>query len=96
MKRIIYKRKIPPIVSEGEDGKLVVIREAYFQTETIGFTEANKEIQIAEALKYACNGEYSIEDDGQPDPEPSKEEQLEKEVAELKAALDFLLTGVTE
>ena len=48
------------------------------------------------AKKEAHNGEITVEDDGQPDPEPSREEQLEKEVAELKAALNLLLTGVTE
>ena len=96
MKKIVYKREIPEIVEQTPDGEEVVIREAYLQTESLVFTESNKDIQIAEALKYAYNGEYTIEDDGQPEPEPSREEKLENEVAELKAALNLLLTGVTE
>ena len=96
MKKIVYKREIPEIVEQTPDGEQVVIREAYLQTESLVFTESNKDIQIAEALKYAYNGEYTIEDDGQPEPEPSREEKLENEVAELKAALNLLLTGVTE
>lgn len=96
MKKIVYKREIPEIVEQTPDGEQVVIREAYLQTESLVFTESNKDIQIAEALKYAYNGEYTIEDDGQPEPEPSREEQLETYVAELKDALDLLLSGVTE
>lgn len=96
MKQIVYKREIPALIEQTTDGESIVIREAYLQTEKLVFTESNKEIQIAEALKYAYNGEYEIVDDGQPEPEPSREEQLEKEVAELKAALNLLLTGVTE
>ncbi len=96
MKKIVYKREIPEIVEQTPDGEQVVIREAYLQTESLVFTESNKDIQIAEALKYAYNGEYTIEDDGQPEPEPSREEKLESEVSELKEALDLLLSGVKE
>lgn len=45
------------------------------------------------ARKEAYNGEYEVVDDGQPDHEPSREEQLETDVAELKEALDLLLSG---
>ena len=60
MKKIVYKREIPEIVEQTPDGEQVVIREAYLQTESLCFTEATKELQIAEALKYAHNGEYEI------------------------------------
>lgn len=96
MKRIVYKREIPALIEKKLGGEQVVIREAYLQTESLAFTDSNEDIQIAEALKYAYNGEYTIEDDGQPEPEPSREEKLEAEVAELKEALKLLLTGVTE
>lgn len=96
MKRISYKMEIPEIVEQTPDGEQVVIREAYLQTECLYFTDATKDAQIAEALKYAHNGQYTIEDDGQPEPEPSREEQLETDVAELKEALNLLLSGVTE
>ena len=54
------------------------------------WSEANEEI----AKKEAHNGEYTIEDDGQSEPEaqPSTEERL----AELEEALDMILNEVTE
>lgn len=60
MKKIVYKREIPEIVEQTPDGEQVVIREAYLQTESLVFTDSNRETQIAEALKYAYNGEYEI------------------------------------
>lgn len=50
----------------------------------------------AVAKKEAYNGKITIEDDGQPDPEPTEEDKLREDVAELKEALDLLLSGVTE
>lgn len=44
------------------------------------------------ARDEACNGEYTIEDDGQPEPEATPEERI----AELEEALSLLLSGVTE
>lgn len=57
---------------------------------TMTWSEANEEIAKREAYK----GEYTIEDDGQPETEttPSQEERI----AELEEALDMLLSGVTE
>ena len=57
---------------------------------TMGWNEANEEI----ARKEAWGGEYTIEDDGQPEPEiqPTQEQRI----AELEEALDMLLNGVTE
>lgn len=40
--------------------------EQVFYDKTIPYSEANEEIAKAEAY----NGEYTIEDDGQPEPEP--------------------------
>ena len=56
----------------------------------MGWNEANEEI----AKREADNGEYTIEDDGQPEPEvqPSDAERI----AELEEALALLLSGVTE
>ena len=51
-----------------------------FSDVTMGWSEANEEI----AKREAHNGEYTIEDDGQPDPEPTEQEQL-------RADVDFLL-----
>lgn len=57
---------------------------------TMGWNEANEEI----AKKEAYNGEYTIEDDGQPEPETQQTQ--EERIAELEAALELLLSGVTE
>lgn len=63
-----------------------------YQEQSVPWSEQNEEF----ARNASYNGEYTIEDDGHPDPEPSREEKLEAEVAELKEALDLLLSGVTE
>ena len=51
-----------------------------FSDVTMGWNESNEEIAKAEAY----NGEYTIEDDGEPEPEPTEQEQL-------RADVDFLL-----
>ena len=55
------------------------IRQVFSEV-TMGWNEANEEI----AKREAYNGEYTIEDDGQPEPEPTEQEQL-------RADVDFLL-----
>ena len=64
--------------------------EQIFLHKSMGWNEANEEI----AKREAYNGEYTIEDDGQPEPEtqPTPEERI----AELEQALELLLSGVTE
>lgn len=47
---------------------------------TLGWSKANEEL----AKREAYNGEYTIEDDGEPEPEPTEQEQL-------RADVDFLL-----
>lgn len=56
----------------------------------MGWNEANEEL----AKQEAYNGEYTIEDDGQPEPvtQPTDAERI----AELEEALALLLSGVTE
>lgn len=53
--------------------------------------ENPSEADIARAAEIAYNGEYTVEDDGQPEPVTD-----ESRIAELEAALDMLLSGVTE
>lgn len=67
MRQIIYQREVPAETTE-INGETVVTREAYLQKEWLAFTDADKEIQIAEALKYSHDGTYTIEDDGKPEP----------------------------
>ena len=57
---------------------------------TMCWNEANEEI----AKREAYNGEYTIEDDGQPEPEV--QQSPEERIAELEEALALLLSGVTE
>ena len=51
-----------------------------FSAVTLGWSEANEEL----AKRESYNGEYTIEDDGQPEPPPTEQEQL-------RADVDFLL-----
>ena len=53
----------------------------------VDWSEANEEIVKAEAY----NGEYTIEDDEQEEPQTA-----EQRIAELEEALELLLSGVTE
>lgn len=48
--------------------------------------------EIAKAAEIAWNGEYTVEDDGEPLPELTDGERI----AQLEEALDMLLSGVTE
>lgn len=54
------------------------------------WSEANEVI----AKREAHNGGYTIEDDGQPEPELAA--TTEDRVTNLEEALDLLLSGVTE
>ena len=56
----------------------------------MGWNETNEEI----AKKEAYKGEYTIEDDGQPEPEVQHTEA--ERISELEESLAMLLSGVTE
>ena len=90
MKWIVYQRKIPAESTTLPNGETIVIREAYLQVEKLGFTDSNKEIQIAEALKYSYNGEYTIEEE--PDDRPLDEIRTEK-LAELSSSCNDAITA---
>ena len=59
---------------------------------TMGWNETNEEI----AKKEAHNGEYTIEDDGQPEAEsnPTQLDIIEAQVTYTAMMTDTLLTGV--
>lgn len=84
----VIKYKLCNRVNHGTE-KSPNIVETFFPV-TMGWSESAEEI----AKKEAYNGEYTIDDDGQPEPEaqPSDAERI----AELEEALDMLLNGVTE
>lgn len=50
----------------------------------VGITRSWSEKEEELAKRIAYNGEYTIEDDGRPEPEPTEQEQL-------RADVDFLL-----
>ena len=64
--------------------------EQIFLDKTMTWSEANEEIAKREAYK----GEYTIEDDGEPEPETQPTDA--ERTAELEEALAMLLSGVTE
>lgn len=67
MKQIVFTRQLPAETAE-IDGKTVVIRDAYLQEKRTAITDETRDVQIAEAMKEAYNGEYEIVDDGEPEP----------------------------
>lgn len=89
MKWIVYQRQIPAERTTLPNGETIVTREAYLQVEKLGFTDSNKEIQIAEALKYSYNGEYTIEEE--PDDRQLDEIRADK-LAELSASCNAAIT----
>ena len=64
--------------------------EQIFSCVTMGWNEVNEEI----AKREAHNGEYIIEDDGEPEMEAQTTDA--ERIAELEEALALLLSGVTE
>lgn len=71
--------------------------EQIFLEKSMAYTEANEEIAKTEAW----GGEYTIEDDGQGEPEApitleTRVSDLETDSTEMKEALDMILSGVTE
>lgn len=84
MKIIKYKMGVTVNAGTPEDPECATMLSAV----EMPWSEANEAIAKAEAY----NGEYTVEDDGQPDPEPTQAERI----AELEEALELLLAGVTE
>jgi hypothetical protein len=63
------------------------------------YNPTDADIEQAKAIAY--NGEYTVEDDGEPEPEsnPTLEDRvgtLETDTADLAEALNMILEGVTE
>ena len=91
MKRISYKVLTGEInhgTEENPNIELVFTSTGFVCSDTN--LKAHEEIAKCEAY----NGEYTIEDDGQPEPEA--QQTPEERIAELEEALALLLSGVTE
>lgn len=61
--------------------------EQVFSAVTLGWSEANEKIAKAEAH----NGEYTIEDDGEPEPAPTQIDRIEAQVAYTAMMTETLL-----
>lgn len=90
MKVIRYKVIGKTIVAIAkEDGTYENVEQDLLYGVERPYSEQNEEL----AKNEAYNGEYTIEDDGQPaEPKASNEERI----TELEEALAMLLSGVTE
>ena len=84
----IIKYNLCTKVNHGTEEELKI--EEILSPVAMGWNETNEEI----AKREAYNGEYTIEDDGQPEPVP--QQTPEERIAELEEALEMLLRGVTE
>lgn len=63
--------------------------EQVFSGVSLGWSEANEEIAKAEAY----NGEYTIEDDGEPEPAPTQLDRLEAQTTYTAMMTDTLMKG---
>lgn len=55
---------------------------------TLGWTESNEQL----AQREAYNGEYTIEDDGEPEPAPSQFDRIEAQCTYTAMMTDTLMT----
>ena len=63
--------------------------EQVFSGVSLGWSEANEEIAKSEAY----DGEYTIEDDGKPEPAPTQLDRIESQVTYTAMMTDTLLEG---
>jgi hypothetical protein len=63
--------------------------EQVFSEVSLGWSEANEKIAKSEAY----NGEYTIEDDGKPEPAPTQLDRLEAQTTYTAMMTDTLLGG---
>ena len=61
--------------------------EQVFSAVTLGWSEANE--QIAKTTAY--NGEYTVEDNGEPEPAPTQIDRIEAQVAYTALMTDTLM-----
>lgn len=63
--------------------------EQVFSEVSLGWSEANEKIAKSEAY----NGEYTIEDDGKPEPAPTQLDRIEAQTTYTAMMTDTLLGG---
>lgn len=88
MAKVIKYKFLSCEVNRGTEDKPDI--EQILLEKSMEWNESNEE----NAKREAYNGEYTIEDDGKP--EPVVEQTTEQRIAELEEAIELLLSGVTE
>ena len=81
----VIKYQLCAEVNHGTEGKPDI--QQVFSAVTLGWSEGNEKIAKAEAY----NGEYTIEDDGEPDPAPTQIDRIEAQVAYTALMTDTLM-----
>lgn len=81
----IIKYQLCTEVNHGTEDKPDI--EQVFSAVTLGWSEGNEKIAKAEAYK----GEYTIEDDGEPEPAPTQIDRIEAQVAYTAMMTETLL-----
>lgn len=85
----VIKYQLCTEVNHGTEDKPDI--QQVFSAVTLGWSEANEKIAKAEAY----NGEYTIEDDGEPDPPPTQIDRLEAQTTYTAMMTDTLLEEET-
>lgn len=90
MAKILKYQFLTAEVNRGTDGSSKI--ERIYSEKTMAWSEANEAIAKAESH----NGEYTIEDDGQPDPSsiPSQLDRVEAQVNYTAMMTNTLMEGV--
>lgn len=83
----VLKYRLMTEVNHGTEAEPKI--EQVFSAVTLGWSETNEKIAKAEAY----NGEYTIEDDGKPEPAPSQLDRIEAQAAYTAMMTDTLLEG---
>ena len=81
----VLKYRLCTEVNHGTEDKPDI--QQVFSAVTLGWNEDNEKIAKAEAY----NGEYTIEDDGEPEPAPTQIDRIEAQVAYTALMTDTLM-----
>lgn len=81
----VIKYRLCTEVNHGTEGEPNI--EQVFSAVSLGWSAANEAIAKAEAYK----GEYTVEDDGEPDPAPTQIDRIEAQVAYTAMMTETLL-----
>lgn len=83
----VLKYRLMTEVNHGTDEQPDI--QQIFSDASLGWSEANEEL----AKREAYNGEYTIEDDGKPEPAPSQLDRIEAQTTYTAMMTDTLMEG---